>query len=235
MTAIKTKIIGWAQAAYIRFYTNPVVANLIINQFTRLYYQTPVPVRTWHDTKWLGFNILKNPLDLWNYQEIIFEQRPDVIVECGTARGGSALYFASLFDLLGSGRVVTVDIAENDQRPLHERITYLKGSSVAPEIIDRVARAVQGCERVMVVLDSDHTEEHVLAELRAYSDFVTPGGFLVVEDTCINGHPVAPRFGPGPMEAVDRFLQEDERFAIDGRDRKFLMTFNPRGYLRRVS
>ena len=231
---MKDQLIEWAKGAYTRFYSTPSVARLIINQFTRLYYQTPVPVRTWHDTKWLGHNVLKNPLDLWNYQEIIFEQQPEVLIECGTARGGSALYYASLFDLIGKGRVVSVDVAENASRPSHERIKYLVGSSTAPAIMDAMRSEIEGCASVMVVLDSDHWRDHVLQELRLYGELVTVGNYLSVEDTCINGHPVAPQFGPGPMEAVNVFCQEDDRFVIDERDRKFLMTFNPNGYLRRV-
>jgi cephalosporin hydroxylase len=231
---MKDKLIAWARTAYVRFYTTPAVSRLIINQFTRLYYQTPVPVRTWHDTKWLGHLVLKNPLDLWNFQEILFERRPDVLIECGSAQGGSALYYASVFDLMGSGRVISIDVGENESRPDHDRITYLIGSSVSREVASRVRDEIEGCSRCMVVLDSDHSKDHVLRELRLYSEFVTVGDFLIVEDTCINGHPVSPQFGPGPMEAVREFLGEDERFISDPRDRKFLMTFNPNGYLRRV-
>ena len=231
---MKEQLVEWAKRAYTGFYTHPLVARLIIDQFTRLYYQTPVPVRTWHDTTWLGHHVLKNPLDLWNYQEILHEQRPDVLVECGTARGGSALYLASLFDLLGHGRVVSIDISENKNPPEHERIRYVVGSSTAPETLDLVRREVEGSERVMVILDSDHSRDHVLRELRLYADVVTVGSYLLVEDTCINGHPVAPQFGPGPMEAVQTFLREDDRFVADPRDCKFLMTFNPNGYLRKV-
>ena len=85
----------------------------------------------------------------------------------------------------------------------------------------------------MVVLDSDHHRDHVLAELRTYSALVTPGSYLIVEDTNINGHPVRPEFGPGPMEAVDEFLRESPDFAIDPEREKFFLTFNPRGFLRR--
>jgi cephalosporin hydroxylase len=156
-----------------------------------------------------------------------------VILECGTARGGSALFFASMLDIVGRGRVVSVDVVEREGRPQHERIEYLTGSSVAPDILERIRTSVDGSECVLAFLDSDHTMAHVLQELRAYSVFVTPGSYLIVEDTNINGHPVAPRFGPGPMEAVDAFLTENDEFEIDPRGEKFHLTFNPRGYLRK--
>ncbi len=234
MSGLRARAVALAKRAYVGFYTTPVVARTIVDQFTRLYYQTPVPVRTWHDTRWLGHPVLKTPLDLWNYQEILHERRPDVVVECGTAGGGSALFLASVMDLTGHGRVVSIDVQPNPGRPPHDRITYLVGSSTSPEIVERVRAEVDGAARVMVILDSDHSEKHVLDELRLYSPLVSPGDFLVVEDTCVNGHPVAPQHGPGPMEAVEAFLRETRAFVVDPRDRKFLMTFNPRGYLRRV-
>jgi len=228
------RIVELAKQAYTWFYTRRSVSRLIVSQFTRLYYQTPVPVRTWHNTTWFGTKVLKTPLDLWNYQEIVSELQPDLLIECGTAAGGSAYYFACLFELIGSGRVISVDVAENEDRPEHDRISYILGSSIARDTLDRIRDEVSGATTVMVVLDSDHSRDHVREELKLYSDFVTGGSYLIVEDTCINGHPVAPQFGPGPMEAVKSFLQSDERFVADPRDRKFLMTFNPNGYLRRL-
>ncbi|HWH96687.1 MAG TPA: CmcI family methyltransferase, partial [Baekduia sp.] len=106
-------------------------------------------------------------------------------------------------------------------------------SATAPETVQWVKEQAAGLERVMVILDSDHTADHVREELRLYSDIVTPGGYLIVEDTNVNGHPAAPEFGPGPMEALDAFLAVDSRYAIDPRGAKFLMTMNPRGLLRR--
>src|SRR5690606_31980884 len=110
MSGLKARAVALAKRAYTGFYTTPVVARTIVSQFTRLYYQTPVPVRTWHDTRWLGVPVLKTPLDLWNYQEILHERRPDVVVECGTAGGGSALFLASVMELMDHGRVVSVDL-----------------------------------------------------------------------------------------------------------------------------
>ena len=233
MQFLKKIAIAMAKLMYRKFYNNPVISRFISNQFTRLYYQTPEPERTWHKTTWLGHNVLKSPLDLWNYQEILFDKKPDVIVECGTARGGSALYYASLFDVIGKGEIITIDITESNTRPEHKRITYLTGSSIDPKLVAQISDKVRD-KVTMVILDSAHERDHVLEELRLYSGLVTKGQYCVVEDTCINGHPVAPQFGPGPWEAVMEFMEGNQEFQFDERDRKFLMTFNPRGYLLKV-
>ena len=141
---------------------------------------------------------------------------------------------AGVCDLLGQGRIITIDISvAYKQRVDHPRITYIHGSSLSDSTLETVRAAAAGAERVLVLLDSDHSRDHVLAEMRAYAPLVTPGSYLVVEDTNINGHPVAPDFGPGPMEALDEFLADDTAFEVDRECEKFLLTFNPRGDLRR--
>lgn len=204
----------------------------VVDGFHRLYYTSGR--QTWKDTRWLGARALKTPLDLWIYQELVVTLAPALIIETGTAEGGSALFLASICELLGQGELVTVD-TETRERPRHPRITYLTGSSTAPEILAAVAERAQGKSPVMVLLDSDHSRDHVLAELRSYAGFVSPGSYLVVEDTNLNDHPVVPGFGPGPMEAVEEFLRERDDFEPDASAEKFLLTFNPRGYLRRKS
>jgi cephalosporin hydroxylase len=206
------------------------VERTVTNLFHRMYYDSPQ--RTWDNTTWLGTSILKCPLDLWIYQELLVRVRPDVIIETGTCKGGSAHYLASVCDLLDQGRVVTVDVSIEPERPEHRRITYLAGSSTSPEILSRMSEEASGT--VMVILDSDHSRAHVLDELTAYGPLVTSGSFLLVEDTNLNGHPAAPDFGPGPMEAVQEFLGAHPEFRIDRGWEKFFMTFNPRGYLRRI-
>ena len=205
----------------------------VVRQFHELYY------RHWlargADTinlSWFGYQLAKCPLDLWMYQELFVRSRPDVVVETGTYYGGSALYFAMLFDLIGHGRVITVDIDAKPDRPEHARISYITGSSVDPGVVAQVRYDV-GSQRAMVVLDSDHRAAHVFAEMIAYSALVHAGDYLIVEDTNVNGHPAYPDFGPGPMEAVETFLSEHDEFVIDQRCERLLMTLNPRGYLRR--
>jgi len=170
------------------------------------------------------------------YQEILWEVQPALIIETGTYRGGSAFYFASLCDLIGRGEVVTIDVMGREHRPQHPRIEYVKASSVADDVLANLAqRCAQADGPVLVVLDSDHHKAHVDAELEAYHRLVTPGSYLIVEDTNINGHPVNPFFGPGPMEAVQEFLPRHPEFEIDATREKYMVTHNPKGYLRRRS
>jgi cephalosporin hydroxylase len=206
-------------------------ARATVRRFHILYYFNKP--RTWANTRFLGVEVWKCPLDLWVYQEIIFETRPDVLVETGTARGGSAFYFARLFDLLGAGCVISVDIERRYTLLDHPRITYVTGSSVAPETLAAVRSKIMEGKRVMVALDSDHSCEHVIKELEAYSQLVTPGCYLVVEDSCVNGHPVFRGHGPGPAEALREFLKSNKDFTVDRSREKFFLTFNPGGYLRR--
>jgi cephalosporin hydroxylase len=208
----------------------------ILDDFHRMFYDlTDANSYRTYFVSWLGYEMFKWPFDLWIYQEIIVRTRPDVIIETGTYRGGSALFLASLCDLMQQGEVVTVDLDESQkaERPLHPRITYLTGSSTDPAIVDRIMSIVAGRTNVMAILDADHSRDHVLAELRIYSQFVPPNGYLVAEDSNINGHPVYPEFGPGPWEAVEQFLSENPNFFIDRDCERFLLTANPGGFLRR--
>jgi cephalosporin hydroxylase len=134
--------------------------------------------------------------------------------------------------------VITIDV-ESLVDPLtlppisRRKVDFVLGSSTAPDVVAEVARRV-GAGRTMVLLDSDHRMAHVLAELRAYADLVSPGSYLIVQDTNVNGHPVLPGFGPGPMEAVREFLATDDRFEVDRDQERLLFTMHPGGYLKRV-
>jgi cephalosporin hydroxylase len=215
---------------YRRMYFNPTLDKGIVDGFHKFYYDSYV----WEDaTYWLGFMAQKCPLDLWIYQEIIYKLKPDVIIETGTAQGGSALFLASMCDLVSNGKVLTIDIKDEADRPRHSRIQYLIGSSTSEEIVERVSALIGDTDKVLVILDSDHSKEHVLNELRVYSKFITRGSYLIVEDTNLNGRPVVPGFGPGPKEAVDEFLKETNDFVVDKDKEKFFLTFCPNGYLKR--
>ena len=209
-----------------------VVRRAVIDHFHRLYYHSPT--RTWKNTYFLGVPVWKNPLDLWLYQELLYGVRPDVLVEAGTKFGGSAYYFACLFDLLDHGQVVTIDVKPQPKRPRHPRITYVIGSSTDPAVVEEVDALIAG-RRAMVVLDSAHRRDHVLEELRIWSSRVPVGSYIVVEDTHADGHPVTTHFGPGPWDAVDLFLAENDAFEVDTSRHKFFFTWNRRGYLKRVS
>ena len=183
---------------------------------------------------WFGHEMLKSPTDLWVYQEMISELRPDWIIESGTYRGGSALYLASLLDLLGHGQIATIDPHDYEGRPQHPRIHYLKGSSTDPAIVAQVHQLVRN-DRCLVILDGDHSRDHVLNELTIYRELVRTGDYLIVEDSCVNGHPVFRRHGPGPMEAIRSFLANDPNFQPDFEMERFLLTQNPSGFLKRVA
>lgn len=202
----------------------------VINLFHHLYYNS----RVWQNTFFLGHHILKCPLDLWIYQEMIFELKPDLIIETGTFHGASALYLAALCDIVGKGEIITIDIDFVPNRPQHPRITHILGSSTELSITEQVKQHTVGKQSVLVILDSDHSKAHVDGEMKIYSQLVTVGSYMVVEDSNVNGHPVSPNFGPGPMESIKEFLQRDKRFILDSAREKIFMTFNPRGFLKRI-
>lgn len=220
------------EAIFEKIFINIKSNRNIVNHFHRIYYESPR--RTRRNTFWLGVKAQKCPLDLWIYQEIICETRPDIIIETGTAAGGSALFLASICHLLGRGEIISIDIEDQENRPRHPRIKYLLGSSTSEEIVEKVETLIRGQDRIMAILDSDHHKDHVLRELEIYSKFVTRESYLIVEDTNINGNPVRSKFGPGPMEAVSEFLKMNDAFIIDRLREKFYLTFNPDGYLRKI-
>ena len=206
--------------------------HLSASLFGKLYFKNKH--RTWRNTYWMGVPVLKLPLDLWIYQEILCELRPSVIVECGTRHGGSALFLAHMCDLLGSGRVLTVDIKRYAGQPQHPRICYILGSSIDDAVVAQVKAHIAPGERVMVVLDSEHCKAHVARELELYGALVTPESYMIVEDTYLNGHPVDVEYGPGPMEALQEYLVHHPEFVSDTAREKFFVTWNPSGYLKRV-
>ena len=223
-----------ARVAKRRLRSQPFDSVRAVDQFHLLYYEAEVFGGTWKATHWMGVPVWKFPFDLWVYQELLYELRPDLVIETGTAWGGSALFLASLMDLMGHGRVLSVDLRPRMPLPIHPRVSYLRGSSTDPVIFEQVKFASRDATGIVVILDSDHRCAHVQDELHLYSALVPVGSYIVVEDTNINGHPAVPEFGPGPMEAVERFLSEREEFVVDRRREKFMLTASPGGFLRRV-
>lgn len=184
-------------------------------------------------TTYFGVPTQKNPLDFWIYQEMIHELRPTVIVEIGNKFGGSTLALAHVFDILGSGRVIGVDIDHSNIHPLaraHPRISLLEGD--APSMAERVKTMISADDNVLVIEDSSHTYDNTLQVLRNYSDLVRPGGYFIVEDSnCHHGLAVGPN--PGPYEAIETFLAENQAFESDRTRESFLITWNPTGFLKR--
>jgi cephalosporin hydroxylase len=180
---------------------------------------------------WLGVPTWKLPSDMWVYQEILTETRPALVIETGTQYGGSALFYASVFDLLGQGEVVTIDIdtsAVHESVRAHPRVTVVQGSSTDPALVDEVRERADR-RRTMLILDSDHKQAHVAEELRLWSDVVSPGCYLVVEDTAL-GTDYLPGWG-GSLAALEEWLVGNPEFRRDRSREKFLATVNPGGYL----
>lgn len=187
--------------------------------------------------RYLGVLCLQNPFDAWIMQEIITETRPEVIVECGSLAGGSALLWAHLMEQLEiDGQVVAIDLAEQAaeearRMPIWERrVHWISGSTVEPEVIAEATEIAAG-RRTMVVLDSDHSQAHVEAEMAHYGGLVSSGCYMVVQDGLVTA--VVPEHGPGPLEAIERFLATDERFEVDRERERMLFTSSPSGFLRR--
>jgi cephalosporin hydroxylase len=202
-----------------------------INDFFELLVQTTGNFRT---TRWLGQPVWQNVLDLWTIQETLFELAPALVIECGTNRGGSAYFYACLFDLMRKGEVLTCDI-EKMHELSHSRIEWIIGSSISEPVVARARERASGAGGpVMVILDSDHARSHVLREMELYSSLVTPGSFLLVQDGVIDTLEMFGSGRPGPLRAIEAFLATHSEFEADvGRSDRFLITHHPMGWLRR--
>jgi len=207
-----------------------------------------LPHKYSYNFTWMGLPIIQYPQDIVAMQEIIWRVRPDVIIETGVARGGSLVYYASLLELIGRGRVIGVDIDIRphnrlaiESHPMSKRIDLVEGSSTSSAVLRKVRALVGGFNTGLVVLDSNHTHDHVLAELEAYAAFVSVGSYCVVMDTVVEDLPQASfqtrpwRHDNNPKTAVRAFLARDDRFEVDAAiQAKLLITVAPDGYLRRV-
>jgi cephalosporin hydroxylase len=211
----------------------------IIDAFHLLWYEQRQR-QTWRNTTWMGRELQQCPTDLWVYQELIHRVAPEVFVEVGVKRGGLTGYVAGLFDLIhGSdtarGRVVGIDLdltATPASVGAHPRVDLVEGSSTDRKTFDRVSELCAG-RPAMVLLDSDHAEAHVRAELELYSVLVPVGGYVIVNDTNIGGHPALSWKDSSPFDAVQDFVRERPQFEIDRSCEKHMLTLCPQGFLRR--
>lgn len=215
---------------------------------SRAWMQRAFEQKYMYNFSWMGRPIIQTPVDMMAMQELIWQVKPQVIVETGVAHGGSLLFYASLLELLGEGEVIGIDIdirAHNRQaievHPMSKRLHLIQGSSTSSDVIEQVRARVAGKQRVMVCLDSNHTEEHVLAELEAYSGLVTRGSYLVVFDSLVEDLPkgfFADRpwnVGDNPKTAVHKWLPTHPEFVIDNDfESKLLLTVCPDGFLKRL-
>ncbi len=211
------------------------ISRLVRPTVNRLFLRDLIlKTRNFGDVSWLGNPVWQNVLDLWTIQETISLVRPKLLIECGTNRGGSSLFFAHLFDLIGAGEVITVDV-ERLHELAHPRITYLIGSSTSDEIADVVRSRAAACTGpVMVILDSDHSRDHVRRELDIYAPLVTPGSYCLVQDGVIDVVSFFRDGRPGPLPAIEDFLRSTDKFELDAdRCDRFLVTHHPKGWLRR--
>ena len=199
---------------------------------------------------WLGRPIIQYPQDILALQEIIWELQPDLIIETGIAHGGSLIFSSSILELIGKGgQVLGIDIdirehnrIEIERHPMSKRITMIEGSSVDSQIVKRVHEFAKDKKRILVILDSNHTHEHVLNELQSYSSLVTKGSYMIVFDTAVedvpedfswNGRPWGK--GNNPKTAVWEFLKTHDEFEIDTSiHNKLLITVAPDGYLKKI-
>jgi cephalosporin hydroxylase len=203
-------------------------------EYHKWYYNTFV----WKKTSWMGITCWKSVSDMWNYQEILWELKPSLVIEFGTNQGGSALFFATIMKQLGNPfKVLSVDINHKPLHPAARRdpdILFVESSSTVPAIAEQI-RSLRGEFRgkVFAILDSDHSMDHVLAEMKLLRPLLSAGDYLLVEDSSVNGHPVLPGWGPGPYEAIEAYEREfPNDYTHDvAREKKFGWTQATNGFL----
>jgi cephalosporin hydroxylase len=223
--------------------------NRKIQSLAMRFMRESIPMRYSYNFDWLGRPIIQYPQDVVAMQEIIWKVKPDLVIETGIARGGSLVFYASMLELIGGrGRVVGVDIdirkhnkKEIEKHRMSKRITMIEGSSTDEGIVRRVGKIAAGYNRVLVCLDSSHSRDHVLRELKMYSPFVSRGSYLVVFDTIVKDLPKKffrnRPWGPNnnPASAVAIFLRDNKNFIVDREvGTKLLITVAPGGFLKRI-
>ncbi|HMF72710.1 MAG TPA: cephalosporin hydroxylase family protein [Flavitalea sp.] len=223
--------------------------NAELNQVAQSFLLSTVQSGYSYNFTWMGRPIIQYPQDMVAMQEIIWNVKPDLIIETGIAHGGSLIFYASIMELIGHGEVLGIDIdirahnkAEIESHPMKKRISMIEGSSIASQTIQKVKKFAEGKQRILVTLDSNHSHDHVLSELEQYSNFVSLGSYLVVFDTVVEDFP-AGTFPGRPWDkgnnsktAVSSFLQKSKDFEIDSNiTDKILVSVAPGGYLKRIS
>ena len=231
-----------------------------MHELSKRWMQESIKTNYSYNFDWLGRPIIQYPQDMVGVQQLLWTVKPDLIIETGIARGGSLIYYASILELIsqcggpknGSIVGIDIDIREHNKRailehPMYKRIELMEGSSTDKAILEKVSTIAEGKKKILVCLDSNHTHEHVIQELRSYSPFVTKGSYLIVFDTIVQNLPkelVSTRpwgYGNNPMTAVEQFLVEQRNdgnsadFVVDTDiENTLLLTVAPGGYLRRV-
>lgn len=206
------------------------------------YYES---MRIWEKNTWLGVPCWKLPMDMMVIQELIVKTRPEYIIETGTGYGGSALFYASICELIGKGRVISVDIEDKRSETwnninfyplIEDRLKFIIGDSLDHKTIHEVKETVGHESECMVILDSWHTKEHVYREMLMYNCLVKKDGYMIVEDSHAAGNPVPWEYDDeGPMGAIMQWIHSyDDKWEIDKECEKHLLTFNPSGFLKKI-
>jgi len=227
---------------------NAMVKDNSLKDITKKWFNQSYKYEYSYHFQWLGRPIIQYPQDIVAIQEIIWKVKPDLIIETGIAHGGSLIFSASMLELLGTGKVLGIDIdirqhnkIEIEKHPLYHRITMLEGSSIDKKIANQVYKFAKNSKKILVILDSNHTYEHVLKEIKLYSKLVSKGSYLIVLDTIIDDMP--DNFfknrpwdkNRNPKSAVKKFLKENKGFKVDKElEKKLLISVAPCGYIKRV-
>ncbi len=214
---------------------------------SRLWLKLYTQYKLTHDVTWMGRPIIQLPEDIIMMQELIWKVRPDVIIECGIAHGGSMLFYASLLELMGKGRVIGIDIEIRphnkiaiESHPVVNRVEMLEGSSTSQKTFNSVKEMVKGDKRVMVVLDSNHSKDNVARELELYRELVSPGSYLVAMDGAqafVWDIPDGKHEwkDDNPLIAIEEFIENNPKFRIDSSYERLRVTASPKGFLRKLT
>jgi cephalosporin hydroxylase len=234
----------WLKSLFSTNKSNNNDKNAIVAEYEKKYSMT---LREWlinhqknivfSKCSWMGAKTLKNPLDTWIYQEIIYSVKPDVIVEIGSYAGGSTLYFANLLDIIGNGMVISVDIDRSNYSVSHNRIKEITGDSSSVEVFAQVETLCKD-KTVLVMHDGGHEKEQVAKDLALYSKLVSRDSYLIVEDSIVDFFAEGDGLGTkyeGPLMAVIEFINTNKNFVIDDDAERYILTYNQRGFLKRIS
>ena len=230
--AFVEKLVGAVWTKFPNYFYQPTGSEG--TEYHKWYFNTLV----WQSTTWMGVETYKSACDMWNYQEILFKLKPSLVIEFGSAFGGSALFFASVMRQIGNPfKLLSVDIDHGRLAPTARRdsdILFVESSSTVPAVAERIQQLKSEAPgTIFAILDSDHTRDHVLAEMKLLRPLLSAGDYLLVEDSMLNGHPVLPKFGPGPYEAIEAYKHEfpNDYTHDTARENKFGWTQAPNGFL----
>jgi cephalosporin hydroxylase len=199
-----------------------------------IYHQKEI---VFNQVSWMGTPTFKNIIDAWIYQEIIYEVQPDIIVEIGSKYGGSTKYFANLLDIIGKGMLISIDIDRSGYNLVHKRVKELTGNSSDSKILTKVEYLCRG-RTVMVIQDGDHRRKQALEDLENYSKYVSINSYFIMEDGIVDLFHHGDGLGykdEGPLAAIEDFLSRNSNFVIDSLRERYILTYNPKGFLKRIS